>query len=130
MAETTVLPRRSAASVTTAQTSSTLRQPKTGATKIASSPPAADPVRPATSRRERATWRFSMGTRSPISAMASGNTPPAAAPDSTRRMESDSRSGAAAETSSVKASSTRQARMTRRLPMASPTGPSTGCTSA
>jgi hypothetical protein len=65
-----------------------------------------------------------------MSAMASGKMPPAAAPASTRSPASEPSPGASAVAASAAASASRQTRITRCLPIASPTGPSTGCTSA
>ncbi len=83
-----------------------------------------------TIKRLSATCRSRVATASPTAASESGMTPPAAAPHSPRSAANESRSGAKGERRVNTANRQSAPRITRRLPSASPTGPSTGCTSA
>ena len=81
----------------------------------------------AASSRPIITWRCASGTKSEISAMPIGKLPPQAAPARTRSANSSQKSVTMADRNDDTASSSRQAIMTRALPKASATGPSTGC---
>ena len=93
-------------------------------------PPAIWPVMTTASRRDRATCRPCTGTASPTMAIVSGITPPAANPASARTTSSESRFGTKAEAISMIVRTDSATVMTRRLPMASPTGPRIGWISA
>ena len=69
-----------------------------------------------TSRREMAICRCAIGTRSPITARASGITPPAAAPERARNQNSAGSVVAKAEAASISVVSASAISMTRCLP--------------
>ena len=111
-------------------TKNTPRQPTRSLTTPASDEPIRLPVMTAVSQRPIATWRSLTGTRSPITAMPTGKMPPAAAPATMRATSSTVKSCANPLTSIAIIVTARHAIITRTLPTMSPTGPSTGCTSA
>ena len=82
------------------------------------------------SSRAIATWRWLIGTRSPISAIATGNTPPATSPATTRIATSSEKLVATAQTSAASATPARTQFISRVLPKKSPVTPSAGCISA
>ena len=82
------------------------------------------------SSRAMATWRWWIGTRSPISAIATGNTPPATRPAAIRMATSSQKSLATAQTSVASAITSTQRFISRVLPKKSAVTPRIGCTIA
>ena len=82
------------------------------------------------SRRAIATWRWLIGTRSPSSAIATGNTPPATSPATIRIATSSGKLVATAQSSAATAITSTQTFISRVLPKKSPVTPSTGWISA
>ena len=80
--------------------------------------------------RAIATWRWFIGTRSPSSAIATGNTPPATSPATIRMATSSVKFVATAQMSAAIAITSTQAFISRVLPKKSPVTPSTGWISA
>ena len=81
-------------------------------------------------RRAIATWRWFIGTRSPNSAIATGNTPPATSPATIRMATSSVKLVATAHMSAAIAITSTQAFISLVLPKKSPVTPSTGWISA
>ena len=85
---------------------------------------------PAASSRLIATWRWWTGTRSPATASAIGNMPPAATPVATRRREQERKIRRRRADKAAHHQHARQIVISRVLPIMSASGPSTGCSSA
>ena len=82
--------------------------------------PSTLPVSAMPSSRAIATWRWLTGTRSPISAIATGNTPPATSPATIRMATSSGKLVATAQTSAASATTNTQTFISRVLPKKSP----------
>ena len=106
------------------------RQCMTSATTPAAAAPSRLPEMVAVSSRPIITCRCDSGTRSEIIAMPTGKLPPQAAPARTRSTNSSGKLVTIADRNDDTVSSSRQAIITRALPTASATGPSTGCDEA
>ena len=108
----------------------TPRQPKKSPITPAIDAPMRLPVSPTASSRPIATWRWLTGTRSPTSAIATGNTPPATSPAATRMATSSEKLVATAQTSAAIETTSRHRFISRVLPKKSPVTPRAGCTNA
>ena len=105
----------------------TPRQPIRSAAVPAAGEPSTLPIMAAPSMRLTATWRFSTLTRSAAIATEIGNTPPATMPDITRDSSSTEKSCANAPIAAEITSATSDQVISRVLPHASASPPSTGC---
>ncbi len=108
----------------------TPRQPSRSPITPANEAPTRLPVRPTASSRRDRHLALMDRHRSPINAIAIGNTPPATSPAATRIATSSEKLVATAQTSAASATTSRQTFISRVLPKKSPTVPSAGCTSA
>ena len=102
------------------------RQPNRSPIAPARVAPSTLPVSPTASSRPIATWRFSTGMRSPISAMAIGKMPPASSPATTRIATSSGKLVASAQSRPAIDTITRLTFISRVLPKKSAMVPSTG----